>query len=242
MKNALITGGTKGIGKAVAERLINEGWNVIVTYWSDEEAAASFKKNIENLNTTAQVEVLKVDCSDFKAINIIEKYFIKKNVSLDAVLFNVGATDRTLFGHITPENWQRVFDVNINIPMFLLQKLSSKLNDGAAIVFTGSSMGIYPHSVSISYGVTKAAVHALVKNLVKELAPRKIRVNAVAPGFVATEWQKAKPSEQKVSINKKIALGHFCDPIELTDAYWFLISNNYVNGEILVVDGGYSMS
>lgn len=241
MKTALITGGTKGIGKAVAERLLKEGWNVIVTYLSDDEQANAIHKDLAILYPTASIIVLKIDCGNLKSITEIDTYLCNNNISLDAILFNVGATDRSDFEDINLENWQRVFDININFPTFLLQQIAEKLNNEAAIVFTGSLMGIQPHSLSLSYGVTKAAVHALVKNLVKVFAPRKIRVNAVAPGFVDTEWQKTKPSEQKMNINKKIALGRFCEPSELTDSYWLLIKNKYINGEILVVDGGYLM-
>lgn len=242
MKTALITGGTKGIGKAVAKRLLNEGWNVILTYFNDENEANLIQLSLTVLYPKATITILKVDCGNLKSITYIDTYLCENNIYLDAILLNAGATDRSDFGDISPENWQRVFDLNINFPTFLLQKIATKLNNKAAIVFTGSVMGIQPDSLSLSYGVTKAAVHALVKNLVKVFAYRKIRVNAVAPGFVNTEWQKTKPANQKANINKKIALERFCEPYELTDAYWFLIDNNYVNGEILVVDGGYSMS
>lgn len=242
MKTALITGGTKGIGKAVAKRLLNEGWNVILTYFHDENEANQIQLSLTVLYPQATITILKVDCGNLKSITYIDTYLCENNIYLDAILLNAGATDRADFGDISPENWQRVFDVNINFPIFLLQKIAPKLNNKAAIVFTGSVMGIQPHSLSISYGVSKAAVHALVKNLVKVFAYRKIRVNAVAPGFVNTEWQKTKSSELKSIITKKIALERFCEPSELSDAYWFLITNNYVNGEILVVDGGYKIS
>ncbi|MRX68165.1 3-oxoacyl-[acyl-carrier protein] reductase [Flavobacterium resistens] len=241
MKTALITGGTKGIGKAIAERLLQEGWNVILTYFNDEDSANQVRENLAVLYPVADIVVLKVDCGNLDNVDEIENFLVKNDIYLDAILFNAGATDRNSFGNITQENWQRVFDVNVNFPTFLLQKIISRVTNEGAIIFTGSLMGIHPHAVSLSYGVTKAAVHALVKNLVKLLSPQKIRVNAVAPGFVNTEWQKSKSEEQKENINKKIALRRFCEPYELTDAYWFLISNNYMNGEILVVDGGYSL-
>jgi 3-oxoacyl-[acyl-carrier protein] reductase len=101
-------------------------------------------------------------------------------------------------------------------------------------------MGIYPHSVSLAYGVTKSAVHALVKNLVKFLAPYGIRVNGVAPGFVDTEWQKEKPLEIRRSIEGKVSLGRFCEPEEIAEVYKMVIGNSYLTGEIIVVDGGYS--
>ncbi|MDQ6471036.1 SDR family oxidoreductase [Flavobacterium sp. LHD-80] len=242
MKTALITGGTKGIGRAVTERLLSEGWNVIVTYFFDDNNANLMENQLSSLYPKSTITILKIDCSNLSAIDSIHSNLVENNIYLDAVLFNAGATDRSFFGEISTDNWQRVFDININVPTFLLQKIAVRLNNKSSIIFTGSLMGIHAHSLSLAYGVTKAAVHALVKNLVKVFSVQKIRVNAIAPGFVDTEWQKTKPEEQKININKKIALGRFCAPDELTDAYLFLITNNYVNGEILVIDGGYSLS
>ena len=101
-------------------------------------------------------------------------------------------------------------------------------------------MGEYAHSVSLAYGVSKSAVHALVKNLVKFMQPYKIRVNAVAPGFVDTDRQKTKPAEIRKSIESKIALGRFCSPDEVAEVYKMIIKNNYFNGEVIPLSGGYS--
>ncbi len=140
------------------------------------------------------------------------------------------------------EDWERVFFGNIHFPVFLLQRVvaAGLIEKGGSVVFTGSLMGIEPHSVSLAYGVTKSAVHALVKNLVKFLSPYEIRVNGVAPGFVDTEWQKTKPVEIRQNMERKVSLGRFCTPEEVADVYQMLIENNYFNGEVIVVDGGYS--
>ena len=145
-----------------------------------------------------------------------------------------------IFEELSFEDWERVFFANIHFPVFLLQKIVGRINKGGSIVFTGSLMGIQPHSVSLAYGVTKSAVHALVKNMVKFLVPYELRVNAVAPGFVDTEWQKTKPAEIRRNIENKVSLGRFCDPDELAEVYKMLIENSYFNGEVVVVDGGYS--
>lgn len=237
---ALITGGTKGIGKAVAERLLGEGFDVVLTFGGDVQRAEIVCVEFGLKFPTQQVHTLQADISDLSSIELISLFLSDKRLSLSAVIFNAGLTDRTDFLHIDPIEWKRVFDANIHFPVFLLQKLYDQLADGASVVFTGSLMGIHPHSVSLVYGVTKATVHALVKNMVKFLAPKGIRINAIAPGFVDTEWQKAKPAEIKANINSKIALGRFCEPEELTDVYLLLIQNKYINGEIITVDGAYS--
>ncbi len=238
-KLALITGGTKGIGKAVAACLGKEGYDLILTYSSDEETAASVQDELEAA-CKIRVSLLKADITRNTSIEQIENYLDRHAFLLDAVVLNAGITCRDSFEEMRLEDWEKVFFANVHFPVFLLQRIVGKIRRNGSVVFTGSLMGIQPHSVSLAYGTTKAAVHALVKNLVKFLAPYEIRVNGVAPGFVDTEWQKNKPAEIRNSIESKISLKRFCDPDELAGVYKMLIMNSYFNGEIVVVDGGYS--
>jgi 3-oxoacyl-[acyl-carrier protein] reductase len=128
---------------------------------------------------------------------------------------------------------------NITVPVFLIQKLLPIMNQGASIIFTGSSMAVFPHSVSLAYGISKSAVNALVRNLVKFLKPYSIRVNCVAPGFVDTGWHLNKTSEAKENIIKKLSIERFAKPEEIAAAFMFVLDNHYINGEILTIDGGY---
>ncbi|MDD4922571.1 MAG: SDR family NAD(P)-dependent oxidoreductase [Bacteroidales bacterium] len=238
-RTAIVTGATKGIGKAIASRLLQEGWTVIITYSSDT-AAATATYDMFCKMAPERVFLLQADHSDMGCIDQIDRFLCEKDLTIDAVIFNAGITDRSDFHSITPENWSRVFTANVHFPVFLLQKIYPRLNDKGSVTFTGSLMGIEPHSVSLAYGVTKASVHALVKNLVKFFTEKQIRINAVAPGFVDTEWQKTKPAEIRKNITNKLAAGRFCTPEELTDVYMLLINNQYMNGEIVICDGGYS--
>jgi 3-oxoacyl-[acyl-carrier protein] reductase len=235
---ALVTGATQGIGKAIARRLLQEGWTTIITFANDPKADETYKE----FNTLApqKVFIIEADVTDLNSIDTIDSFLDNNNLSVDAVVLNAGITDRSDFGSILPENWGKVFTANVHYPVFLLQKIYQRINSNGSVTFTGSLMAIHPHSVSLAYGVSKASVHALVKNLVKFFAGKSIRVNGVAPGFVDTEWQKNKPVEIRNSINSKLAAGRFCTPEELTDVFMLLINNNYMNGEIVVCDGGYS--
>ncbi len=238
-KYALITGGTKGIGKAVAFCLANAGYNLILTYRTDEDVADSTRNELIK-QTGKKIDIIKADITDKKSINDIYSHLLNNNLNLNTIVFNAGLTCRDSFENILQEDWERVFFGNVHYPVFLLQRIIPLIAKEGSVVFTGSAMGVYPHSVSLAYGVTKSATHALVKNLVKFLAPYKIRVNGIAPGFVDTEWQKEKPAEIRRNIENKVALKRFCDPAELAEIYKMLIENNYLNGEIVVVDGGYS--
>lgn len=238
-KYALITGGTKGIGKAVAFSLGKAGYSLVLTYASDSDVAEQSREELQQ-QLAGKVSVLQADVADKASIEKIYNYLSELDICLDAVVLNAGLTCRDSFENIALADWERVFFANIHFPVFLLQRIVGLMNKGSSVVFTGSLMGIQPHSVSLAYGVTKSAVHALAKNLVKFLVPYEIRVNAVAPGFVDTEWQKTKPAEIRRNIENKVSLGRFCEPEELAEVYKMLIENSYFNGEVVVVDGGYS--
>lgn len=238
-KYVLITGGTKGIGKAVAFCLGKAGYNLILTYASGTDVANQVVLNLQQ-QLDVQVEALQADISAKESIEKIFIFLNERSLRLDAVVFNAGLTCRDSFETLEMDEWERIFFANVHFPVFLMQRLISLMNKGGSIVFTGSLMGIQPHSVSLVYGVTKGAIHALVRNMVKFLVPYELRVNAVAPGFVDTEWQKTKPVEIRRNIENKVALGRFCEPKELAEVYKMLIENSYFNGEVIVVDGGYS--
>ncbi len=238
-KFALITGGTKGIGKAVAECLGEMGYNLLLTYASDTLTAQKLCAGLEETFGIG-VAALQADSSDKKSLDIVTRYIANRDIKIDHIIFNAGITCRDSFEEIKYEDWENVFFANVHFPVFLLQRLIKQMNSGGSAVFTGSLMAKIPHAMSLSYGVTKSAIHATVKNLVKFLSPYKIRVNGVAPGFVDTEWQKNKPAEIRKNIENKIALERFCTPEELAGIYKLLIENPYLNGEIITVDGGYS--
>ena len=233
MKHALVTGSTKGIGYAIAEKLIGRGYFVFLNYGHDDTATVPYTEDC--------CAIIKADVSARGGIETLTSAVQKKTNMLDCVVFNAGTTCRAPFGELTYEDWQHVMDTNVNMPFFLAQNLSGSIAENGSLVFISSELSIRPHATSIPYGVSKAAVNMLALNLVKELAPRGIRVNVICPGFIDTEWQKEKPEWLRAKISEKIALRRFGTPEEVADACMSLIDNSYINGAIVTVDGGYDM-
>lgn len=229
MKTAIVTGGTSGIGLGVAKMLISKGYHVYATY-----VGIDFNEKIENF------EAIKVDQSDRKQLYAFIERIKAECGSVDCIICNAGMSIRKSFTETTDVDWDMQMEVAVNSHYILVRELYSLIPAGSRIIFTGSQMGLMPHAMVLSYGVTKAAVHALAKNLVKEFEGTGTTVNAVVPGFVETPWQKEKPEEIKQNIYRKTAIHRFATIDEVVDAYRFCIENPFVNGSLIEVNGGYS--
>ena len=160
--------------------------------------------------------------------------------SIDCLILNAGSTLRKSLQETTDDDWEGIMQTNVNSNLFLIRDLYHKIPPHSRIVFIGSLMGIHPHGTSLAYGVTKSAVHALALNLVKCFEGTGTTINAIAPGFVETEWQKEKPQEIRKNICNKTALKRFATVEEIADAVKFCLNNGFVNGSILEISGGYS--
>lgn len=229
MKYAIVTGGTSGIGLGVAKMLVTKGYYVYVTY-----VGPDFAEEIENL------EAIKVDQTKRKELYKFIAHVKQQTNKVDCIVCNAGMTIRKSFTETTDTDWDIMMEVAVNSHYILIRELYPLIPAGSRILFTGSQMGLMPHAMVLSYGVTKAAVHALTKNLVKEFEGTGTTVNAIVPGFVETPWQKEKPEQIKQNIYNKTAIHRFATVDEVVDAYRFCVENSFVNGSLIEVNGGYS--
>lgn len=238
MNIVLVTGGTKGIGKAIVLKYLHQGCYAIITYSSDDETAELFQRELD-VNYKDKYEIIKADLSKIEEVKIMCNIIRCKYRKIDYLILNAGATNRNSFSDMTIDEWNYVINVNLTMPFFIVQSLVDCIIKGGSILFICAVMGIYPHAISIPYAVSKAGVHMLSRQLVKHLAPYKITVNTIAPGFVDTPWQKSKPLEQRIRIENKIALKRFALPEEIAQLCWDISQNAYINGSLLEIDGGY---
>ena len=228
MKNAIVTGGTSGIGLGVAKMLLGKGYRVFATYVGPE-----FTEKIDNFFP------MNVDQTSRESVYGFLSTVKSQCDSVDCIICNAGMTIRKSFTETTDSDWDKMMEVAVNSHYIIIRELYHLLPAGSRIVFTGSQMGLHPHAMVLAYGVTKSAVHALVKNLVKEFDGTGTTVNAVVPGFVETPWQKEKPEEIKQNIYRKTAIHRFASIDEIVDAFRFCIDNPFVNGSLIEVNGGY---
>lgn len=166
--------------------------------------------------------------------------FVKSRAeSISCIVCNAGMTIRKPNMEITDEQWEQVMQVAVNSHFYLIRDCYEMIEPDSRIIFMGSMMGVLPHGTSLPYGVSKAAVHALAKNLVKEFEGTGTTVNAIAPGFVETEWQKNKPQNIRENIYGKTAIKRFAAVDEIANAVAFCLDNQFVNGSVIEVSGGY---
>ena len=228
MKIAIVTGGTSGMGLGVAKMLVGKGYRVFATY-----VGPDFEETIENY------EAVKIDQTKREEVYRFINYVKTQVDHVDCIVCNAGMSIRKSFTETTDAEWDAQMEVAVTSHYIMIRELFPLILAGSRILFTGSQMGLHPHATVLAYGVTKSAVHALVKNLVKEFEGTGTTVNAVVPGFVDTPWQKAKPEEIKQNIYKKTAIHRFASIDEIVDAFRFCIDNPFVNGSLIEVNGGY---
>ena len=220
-KITVITGGTSGIGRGIAEKILAESAKadrIFVTYGHDEKKALSFQESLPE-EKRSQVTLIKAD--------------------IDWLVSNAGISTYAKYEDYSFEEWTRIVNTNLSVPVFMVKELRSMMVEGGSVLFTGSYAGQQAYSSSLVYGVTKAAIHFLTRSLVKEFEPKGITVNAIAPGFIETPWHSARTQESYDRINRKIALHRFGTVEEVADMAYAVLSNGYMNGSVVDIHGGY---
>lgn len=241
IKNVLVTGSSRGIGKAIALAFAKNGANVVVNYINSEEEANNVVAEIEALG--AQSIAIKCDVSNEVEVEKMIQLAEDKFGSIDILVNNAGIVKDIPLLERTAQDWKRTLEVNL-IGQFLCAKYAAKSmqkSDFGRIINISSTSALYSFSPDIvDYDASKAGVIALTKNLAKELAP-KILVNAIVPGWIDTDINKDLPEEFTNSEKQNIYLKRFGEPQEIANIAVFLASDaaGFINGSIITADGGH---
>jgi len=229
---ALVTGAAHRLGKAFALSLANAGYDIVLHYHSSSESALQTKLEIESVSRTATL--IQADLTQPDEIQKLLSTFQSLNVLVNSAAFMPSGNMDSL----SLENWDASLDLNLRAPFLLAQECAKKMDSGGLIVNITDVGAQKTWSRYPSYTVSKAALESLTKILARALAP-KIRVNAIAPGFVLQS--DIVPAEEWARLIGRVPLKRPARPDEITSALEFLIKNEYVTGQTIVVDGGYSL-
>jgi 3-oxoacyl-[acyl-carrier protein] reductase len=239
---AIITGASRGIGRAIALALAAEGANVVVNYASSSSAADEVVQAITDGGGSAIA--LQADVSKLEQVDTLLKETLDKFGRVDVLVNNAGITRDTLLLRMKPEDWQAVIDLNLT-GVFLCTRAVSKVmlkQRSGRIINIASVAGQMGNPGQANYSAAKAGVIGFTKTVAKELASRSITVNAVAPGFIATDMTSELKSEE---ILKHIPLGRYGEPEEVAGMVRFLAADPaaaYITGQVFNVDGGMVMA
>jgi len=233
-KTALVTGASRGIGRAIAVELASAGASVVVGYRSGQDEAEEVAKEIGG-------RAVQADVSDAaSALALVEAAG-----DLDILVNNAGLTRDGLLARMSDEDWRTVIDTNLSSVFYTCRAVTRPMmkRRAGAIVNVSSIVGVHGNWGQTNYAASKAGIIGFTKSLAKELGSRNVRANVVAPGYVQTQLTDVLPEEATAAMLQQTPLGRLGDPADVAGAVRFLCSDeaSFVTGEVLLVDGGLGM-
>ena len=242
-KVALITGGTRGIGKEIAYTLAEENYDIIINYRTENEELMKLKKEIEQKRVRCLL--LKGDVSNFEDCKKLVEEAINRINHIDVLVNNAGITKDMLLMRMKPEDFNKVINVNLigtfnmtkNVINYMMKERKGR------IINVSSVVGISGNAGQTNYAASKAGIIGFTKSLAKEVASRNILVNAIAPGFIQTDMTNILKENIKDEIAKTIPLKRMGTAKDVANVVKFLVSedSSYITGQVIQVDGGMLM-
>ena len=242
-KIAVVTGGSRGIGAAIAKKLASRGMTVIINYCGSEDRALAVKSEIEAAG--GQAEAWRCDVSDCGQCESFVKAVMEKYGRIDVLVNNAGITRDGLMMRMSDEDFSRVIDTNLKGTFYMMRFASRHMLKAkkGRIINMASVVGLMGNAGQVNYAASKAGVIGATKSAAKELASRGITVNAIAPGFIDTEMTGGLSEKVQEQILTQIPLGTFGKPEDIANCAAFLASDEaaYITGQVIQVDGGMCM-
>ena len=242
-KVVFVTGASRGIGKEVALKFAEEGYDVVINYVSDKTDVEALKK--EFAEKGADSLILKADVSKEEDVKDVVEKAIEKFGKIDVLVNNAGITRDNLLMRMSTEDFDKVIDINLK-GTFLVTKAVTKYmmkKRCGSIVSLASVVGVVGNAGQCNYSASKAGIIGFTKSIAKELASRNIRANAVAPGFIETDMTSVLSDTVKESIHNQIPLKRMGSSKEVAELIYFLGSekSSYITGQVINIDGGMVM-
>ncbi len=240
---ALITGGSRGIGKAIAMKFAKEGYDVVINYVSSNTDTEALKSEFETLG--AKTLFIKTDVTNFEDCENMVKVAIEEFGRIDVLVNNAGITKDNLLMRMKEEEFDKVISINLkgtfNVTKAVVPYMMKKRE--GRIVNISSVVGVSGNAGQSNYAASKAGIIGFTKSVARELASRNILSNAIAPGFIATDMTSVLNDSVKENINNQIPLKRMGSAEEVAEVVYFLggKNNTYITGQVLNVDGGMIM-
>ena len=242
-KTVFVTGGSRGIGKEVALKFAENGYDVILNYVSDKTDVDGLTKELKDKG--AESLILKADVSNAEEVENVVKQAIEKFGKIDVLVNNAGITKDNLLMRMSEEEFDKVLEINLKgtfIVTKAVTKYMMKKRQGA-IINLSSVVGVAGNAGQCNYSASKAGIIGFTKSVAKELASRNIRANVVAPGFITTDMTQVLPDAVKENIHNQIPLKRMGTAKEVAELIYFLGSDasSYITGQVINIDGGMVM-
>lgn len=241
-KNIVVTGGSRGIGRAIVTEFANKGANIWFTYRSNANEANGLVHQLSQDHPDQNFTAVQCDISVSKDVHNFFEDHLDGLEKLDVLVNNAGITQDGLMAVMTQDQWSSVINTNLTGVFTMTQQVLMKLitQRSGAIVNVSSVAGVYGNAGQVNYAAAKSGLIGLTKSLAKELVSRNIRVNALAPGFIETDMTSEMPEQTKKDIISKIGMKRMGNVAEIANATAFLASEQaaYITGQTLIVDGG----
>ena len=238
-----ITGGSRGIGKAIALKYAKNGYNIVINYVSDKTDTEKLEKEFKE--TGAEVLLVKADVSKAEEVEEVVKKAIEKFGKIDVLVNNAGITRDTLLMRMKEEDFDKVIEINLKGTFLVTKAITPYMmkKRNGRIINLSSVVGVSGNAGQSNYSASKAGIIGFTKSAAKELASRNIRVNAVAPGFIDTDMTSVLSDEVKAGINAQIPMKRMGTAEEIANVVYFLGSeeSSYITGQVINIDGGMLM-
>ena len=237
-KIAIVTGGSRGIGRAIVESLARKGIKVIANYNKSEEKAIELKEKLAKENI--MIDIFKADVSKRTDVKDMIEYVIGKYGKIDVLVNNAGISQEKMFQDITDGDWDEIIKVNLYSAFCVTQETIKNMlkNKNGCIINISSIYGINGGSCAVMYSATKAGIDGMTKALAKELGPSNIRVNSIAPGCIDTDMNSYLTEQEWEEIKNETPLQKIGKGIDIAKCVEWLVEDEFTTGQVISINGG----
>ena len=240
-KIVLVTGASRGIGRAIAKLLAENDYQVIANYCNSLEAAESLQKELKEKNI--EIDIFKADVSKRNEVKNLINFVLNKYGKIDVLVNNAGIDQEKLFQDISDEDWNNIMNINLYSVFCTTQEVVKNMiqNKSGCIINISSIYGVTGGACAVAYSATKAGIDGITKSLAKELGPSNIRVNSIAPGCINTDMNKLLTQDDWNLIKSETPMQKVGVGIDIARCVLWLVQDKFTTGQIIAIDGGWTI-